>query len=89
MKYDINYIRKLLADKLQNGIGNKDLEKTENLKIILGNDNVFFMLDAETAVGVLYYLGIPEEKIKEAYLDLTSPEAFKRSNDPYISIGEK
>ncbi len=89
MKYDINYIRVLLKKKVQGELGEEDKEKVENLRAILENNNVFFMLDVDTAIGILYYLGVPEESIKDAYMDLTAPEAFKETNDVYVTMGEK
>lgn len=89
MKYDINYIRALLKKKVQGELGEEDKEKVENLRAILENNNVFFMLDVDTTIGILYYLGVPEESIKDAYMDLTAPEAFKETNDVYVTMGEK
>ena len=89
MKYDINFIRRLFEEKALAVSSEEDEEKIDNLKTILQNDNVFFMIDAETAVGILAFLGIREERIKEVYLSLISPETFKETDDTYITIGEK
>ncbi|HBA37662.1 MAG TPA: hypothetical protein DCY94_02975 [Firmicutes bacterium] len=89
MRYDMKTIRALLTEREKSVSSLEDKTKVDNLKAILREDNIFFMIDVETALGILDFLRIPEENLKEAYLSLTSPEAFIASTDNYLTIGEK
>lgn len=84
MKYNIEYIRMKFIEK--DNMINKtedDIEKLENLRILLNSDDIFFSLDSDTALGILSYLGIEDENLKKAYFDLISLEEFKKNNSNY------
>ena len=83
---NIEYIRELLLKKEQNITNELDNEKIANLKEILKNDDIFFKLDLVTAVNILAYLGIPEDKIEDAYYKLISPKNYLNTDKPYFSI---
>ncbi len=86
MKLNINDIRELLAKKEMKIVTKEDKEKLENLKDVLSIDDVFFNIDIDTAVGILVFLGIPEDKIVDTYYSLISPENFITSSKPYIGL---
>lgn len=87
MKDKMNYLRELLKIKENNIQDEKDREKVENLKFLLSKDDVFFNLDISTAVGILAYLGVPEDKIKDMYFELVSPDSFMSVSKPYFTTG--
>ena len=67
-------IIKLLEQKRLIASTNEDLEKIEVLDNLLKEKNCFFKMNASVVVGVLSYLGIPEEKIVDTYFSLISPK---------------
>ena len=86
MKLTIDDIRKLLQKKEQIIESELDKKKIENLKFLLKRDNAFFNMDINVAIGVLAYLGIPKEHIKEVYFELISPSNYIKTSKPYVSI---
>jgi len=87
MKDKMNYLRELLSVKENNIKDDVDRVKIENLKFLLSKDDVFFNLDVSTAIGILAYLGVPEDKIKDMYFELISPESFMSVSKPYFTTG--
>ncbi len=84
----IDYIRKLLEEKEKTITTDLDKEKIENLKFILKEDDAFFKLDLETSLGILSYLGIKEDKLKELYFELVSPNEFM-NNKQYVTLSNR
>lgn len=73
---NIDDLRNLLTE-IEKKYDESEREKIENLKILLKEDDIFFRLDLEVALGILNFLGIPENKIYDCYLSLISPENFQ------------
>lgn len=86
---DMNYIRKLLAQKEKGNLTELDKEKVDNLKFILKDDNVFFELSLDVAAGILDFLGVPKDDIMDLYLKLISPENYQKLPKTYTVIGER
>jgi len=63
-------LKELLAKKEKEVTTSEDKEKIALLKDLFLDEAIFFKIPAETAVGILHFLGIPEDKIKETYLYL-------------------
>lgn len=80
MDNKIDELKKLLELKEQKIQTDLDKEKVDNLKFLLSQDDIFFKLEPETAVGILDYLGIEEDKIYDYYCSLISPENFREIN---------
>ena len=59
MNNKMDYIRELLLKKEQQALNEIDKEKVANLKEILKNDDIFFLLDLNTAVNILAFLDVP------------------------------
>ena len=60
---NIDKLRTLLSEKEKIQRDGIEREKVENLKILLRDDDIFFKLDLETAIGILDFLGISENEI--------------------------
>lgn len=88
MNYTINDIRKLLDIKEQQILSDSDNEKIKTLKILLAQNNIFFKLDIDTAIGILLFLQIPEDKVKEVYFSLISAEAFLKRPKEYMTTSD-
>ena len=67
---DIDYVRDLLKEKEKKVTTEEDKEKIENFKWILENDKIFFIMDTSTAVGILDFLEVPIDEIKQLYFEL-------------------
>ena len=48
-----------------------------------------FKIDLASAVGLLSFLGIPDDKIKEVYLQLISFKEYKSTNDKQYNLYER
>lgn len=83
---NMDYIRKLLVKKEQEVNNDLDNQKVQHLKGLLKQDDIFFNIDLATAVGILSFLGIPEDKIRETYMNLISPENYINTTKPYFTI---
>ncbi len=65
----------------------EDAEKIENLAFILEWDDIFFRLDFETTLGILDFLGVPEDSLIDANCNLTSIENYNKT--VYITISNR
>ncbi len=81
---------KLLNLKKENtNLTEIEKEKIKNLEYLLKDENLFFEIDFETAIGILEFLGIKEDIILDYYFSLISPSNFKKEDDFYITISNK
>ncbi len=76
----IDEIKKLLELKKQQQLTNEDLEKIETIEDILQEENWMFKLDMDTVVGMLEFLGVPDNKIMKVYSSLTSSDSYLKHN---------
>ena len=79
----IDDVRKLFESK-KNSFLESDKERVELLEDLLKNDNLFFDIDASTAIGILSFLGIKDEELEECYFNLIKPTNFLETDKPYI-----
>lgn len=82
----IDDVRKLYREKAAVAT-EEDAEKIENLDFILECDDIFFKLDFETIIGILDFLGVPEDGLIDAYLSLTSIENYNKN--VYVTISNR
>lgn len=82
-------LKELLAKKEKEVTTSEDKEKIALLKDLFLDEAIFFKIPAETAVGILHFLGIPEDKIKETYLYLISPVEYEKKVKGYAILKEK
>ena len=77
---NIDELLKINSEKLEEARKEADSEKIlvhEKIASILETDPaIFFKIDMESALKILVQL-LPEDKIKEAYTNLMSPESFE------------
>ena len=76
MNNKIEELKELLKSKEKEAITYLDKEKINNIKFLLEQEDIFFKLETPTALGILEFLGIKEEEIREYYLSLISIENF-------------
>ena len=76
MENKIQELKELLKIKESQNTTELDKEKITNIKFLLEQEKIFFKLEPQTAIGILDYLGIKKENIKEYYLSLISMENF-------------
>ncbi len=80
----MDYLRKLLTQKELEAKTSDDLEKIDTIKDLFTDDGIFFKMNIDTAYGILYFLGIPKDKIEETYMSLISPETYMKESKPYF-----
>ena len=81
---NIEDVRKLYELK-KNKAGENDIEKIDNLKVLLSDDNLFFMIPMDTAIGILTFLGLEEREAVLSYRKLISPS----QRNEYVTISNK
>lgn len=85
----MDYLRNLLIRKDKNNTDINMKEKIDNLKLIFNDNALFFKLDMETAVGILDFLGIEEDKILDVYFQLISPNLYQENFKIYTTISKE
>ncbi len=83
---DIDYVRDLLKEKEKKVTTEEDKEKIELLKSVLTNDKAFFAIEISTAVGILDFLEVPIDEIKQLYLELISPQNYFKGDKQYFNL---
>lgn len=89
MTNELQYLYDLLQKKSENYLSDEDKEKLQLAKDILQVPNCFFELEFEAAIGLLAFIGVPEDQIEELYTKLISPAAFIRKNEKVTISNEK
>ncbi len=79
-------LKELLNEKKKNTLSDLDKEKVSLIERLFEDDQIFFHLEYTTAIGILRYLGIPEEKLKSVHMELISYDNFKTDNDTYSLV---
>jgi len=69
-------IEELILKKAEKVKTEKDIKKLEDIKKITSVSDWMFRCNVRIVVDVLAFLDVPENKIKEYYFDLISPENF-------------
>lgn len=78
MSNKIEELKELLKIKETQINTDLDKKKIDNIKFLLEQENIFFRLDTPTTLGILEFLGIEEDEIKNYYLSLISIENLKK-----------
>ncbi len=76
METEFAYLNELVAQKKQQNLTDEDKNKLAQAESLLRIQGLFFKIDANTAIGLLDFLGVPRENMKDFYSKLTSPEAY-------------
>ncbi len=75
----IKEIDKLVEEKKSKILTEEEQEKISQIESLLKIKGIFFKLNMDTVIGILDFLEVPHENIKEMYINLTSPEMYKAS----------
>ncbi len=86
---NINYLRELYKKINKNILSQEQLDMYNKAAELLKIDDLFFKIDLASAVGLLSFLGIPDDKIKEVYLQLISFKEYKSTNDKQYNLYER
>lgn len=68
-------------NKGKNLSSSEEISKYELVEKLIDSDDCFFKLDAQTAVGILHFLGVPVNEIKSLYFELISPDSFLNTSE--------
>lgn len=69
----------LIRIKSQNIETKEDQEKIDLIKDLLKEKDCFFKLPLATAIGILEFLGVKEEKMISFYQEIISYEQFQKN----------
>ena len=86
---NMNYLRELYKKINKNILSQEQLDMYNKAAELLKIDDLFFKIDLASAVGLLSFLGIPDDKIKEVYLQLISFKEYKSTNDKQYILYER
>lgn len=85
----IELINLLNTKKTSKNLSELDIKKINNLDYLLKDEQLFFKVDFNTAIGILNFLGITGDKAFEYYYELISPKNFKTNDNTYVTISNK
>ena len=68
----MDYVYKLLENKSKEKLSDEDSEKLELIQIMLNNKNWIKIVDYNTAIEILIFLGISENEMANFYVNLFS-----------------
>lgn len=74
---NIRLLAKSKRDKTNIEDQNEIKSKLDILDEVLANDNCFFDMSMETAISILNFLGVEENKILDTYYELINPKNYK------------
>ena len=86
---NMNYLRELYKKINKNTLSQEQLDMYNKAAELLKIDDLFLKMDLASAVGLLSFLGIPDDKIKEVYLQLISFKEYKSTNDKQYNLYER
>ena len=86
---NMNYLRELYKKINKNILSQEQLDMYNKAAELLKIDDLFFKIDLASAVGLLSFLGISDDKIKEVYLQLISFKEYKSTNDKQYNLYER
>lgn len=86
---NMNYLRELYKKINKNILSQEQLDMYNKAAELLKIDDLFFKIDLASAVGLLSFLEIPDDKIKEVYLQLISFKEYKSTNDKQYNLYER
>ena len=86
---NFEYVKQLLIKKQKEQLKDEDKMKIENLKILFSDADIFFKLDLETALSILYFLGIPQNNLFAFYSKLIDVKSFQEFYNKYIILPDK
>ena len=88
MTKEFEHLMYLIETKKEKCLSKEEQEKLNEAESLLKIEGIFFKLDISTALGLLYFIGVPKDNLKGFYTKLTSIEEFKKSNQTYNLIQE-
>lgn len=72
-------LNKLVEEKEKENLSDEDKELLDTVKAMLDDKKIFFLIDMDSVLGMLYFLGVKEEELESYYLEIMSFENYKDS----------
>ena len=72
-------LNNLVEEKEKQNLTDEDKELLDTAKYMIEDKKTFFLVDMDTVLGMLYFLGVPKDKLELYYMELISPENYKDS----------
>ena len=86
---DLEYIKSLILEKEKKLTSNEERKQINIIKEFIKIPNCFFNIPIESAVGMLDFLGVPEEQIQDLYFELISPNNYQTLNGTRLTISKE
>lgn len=83
---NLNDLKQMLA--LKKVTTQEEQEKKELINDLFTNDLIFFELKMETAISILKFIGIADDKLVDVYFSLISPENYQKLPKDYVTISK-
>ena len=77
-------IKALVEEKKKLELSQEDKEKLSKIEILMTNEAMFFLLNMQTAYGILQFLGVKEEDLSDYYTRLISIENYRKISNVYV-----
>lgn len=80
MEKEFENLTKLIEEKKKENLTPEERSKLNQAESLLKIQGVFFKIDISTALGLLHFIGVPKDQLKDIYGRLTSLEAYKAAS---------
>lgn len=74
-----NRIVELMEARKEKLYTEAEIQKFNVITEFIENKDCFFQAKAEAVIGMLEFLGVPEEEVLDLYIELTSPENYQKN----------
>lgn len=85
----MDYLIDLIKEKESKVSSLEEKEKLQLVKDTLSVPNCFFNLDISTAIGIMSFLGVPENKMESLYFSLIAPNKLEKHIEKVTISKEK
>lgn len=85
----MDYLINLMKEKENKISSLEDKEKLQLVKDTLSVPNCFFNIDISTAIGIMAFLGVPENKMESLYFSLIEPNKLEKHIEKVTISKEK
>lgn len=86
---DLEYIKSLIQEKEKTITDDKEKQLIRIIREFIKVPNCFFNVPIESAIGMLDFLGVPEEQITDLYFELISPKNYQTIDGTRVTISEE
>ncbi len=82
----MNSLKYFIDRKKEKANSQQEINEILMVEKWLQNETVFLEIDMDTAIGILSYLEVPENKILDYYFEMISIDKFQKMPKKYLLI---